>query len=315
MYKIKILYYLAFNWILHYYSTFRLKKIRHREINSKILGFSTVKNEVKIIKSAIKHYRELGVTHFIIVDNNSTDGTFEFLKEQEDITLYSTKEKFKNNNPLIPSSKKRWMTILLDRYAQQKWCVGFDADELFIYKNYENEKLSKLIEYLESRLETAMRCLWIDMYSSKKLIETDLNDGPPLSVFNYFDKHCDQISAVNRVFGWKTPPDKTPLFKYSRELIIDNGWHRVTGKVKYSELEGAALHFPFHKDLVQKARDAIETGAYYKKSEKYSCFYKKLKQQPDMNLMHQNSAILSNSSDLYNLNLIKWSEATTIERT
>ena len=40
-----------------------------------ILVFSTLRNERRRLPFFLKYYRDLGVKHFIIVDNNSNDGT------------------------------------------------------------------------------------------------------------------------------------------------------------------------------------------------------------------------------------------------
>ena len=38
----------------------------------------------------LAHHRKLGVAHFLIIDNDSEDGTIEFLRQQPDVTLFET---------------------------------------------------------------------------------------------------------------------------------------------------------------------------------------------------------------------------------
>ena len=51
-----------------------------------ILLFSTMRNERIRVPYFLAYYRRLGVNHFLIVDNGSTDGSREFLAEQRDVT-------------------------------------------------------------------------------------------------------------------------------------------------------------------------------------------------------------------------------------
>ena len=48
---------------------------------SDILLFSTFRNEGVRFPYFLKYYRDLGVNHFIMVDNESDDGGTEYLKE------------------------------------------------------------------------------------------------------------------------------------------------------------------------------------------------------------------------------------------
>ena len=45
---------------------------------------SRVKNEAFFMRPFLSHYRSLGVKRFVFIDDNSNDGTREFLFEQSD---------------------------------------------------------------------------------------------------------------------------------------------------------------------------------------------------------------------------------------
>ena len=47
-----------------------------------ILAFTTLRNERVRLSYFLDYYRDLGVDHFLIVDNGSTDGSREYLLEQ-----------------------------------------------------------------------------------------------------------------------------------------------------------------------------------------------------------------------------------------
>ena len=49
----------------------------HRITDDMILGATVLRNEFQRLPIVLKHYRALGVQHFLIVDNGSTDGSLE----------------------------------------------------------------------------------------------------------------------------------------------------------------------------------------------------------------------------------------------
>ena len=51
-----------------------------------VLCFVTLRNEMNRLPYFLEHYRALGVRHFLMVDNNSTDGSGDFLATQADVS-------------------------------------------------------------------------------------------------------------------------------------------------------------------------------------------------------------------------------------
>jgi hypothetical protein len=62
----------------------------HRIKSKDILLFSTVRNEEIRLPFFLDYYRNLGVNHFLIVDNNSSDGTVDYLSAAADISAWQT---------------------------------------------------------------------------------------------------------------------------------------------------------------------------------------------------------------------------------
>lgn len=50
-----------------------------------LLLFSTLRNERVRLPYFLNYYREMGINHFLIVDNDSDDGSAEYLAEQPDV--------------------------------------------------------------------------------------------------------------------------------------------------------------------------------------------------------------------------------------
>ena len=57
--------------------------------------FSTVRNEALRLPWFLKHYRDLGVVHFLFVDNGSTDGTGDYLGGHPDVSVWRTEASYK----------------------------------------------------------------------------------------------------------------------------------------------------------------------------------------------------------------------------
>jgi hypothetical protein len=91
-----------------------------------------VKNEIDIIEKNIRFHAKNGVDSFVIMDNNSTDGTRELLEELKkefEITVIDEKGTY---------SQAKWMTKLT-RIAKKKynptWLIPNDADEFWTAQN------------------------------------------------------------------------------------------------------------------------------------------------------------------------------------
>jgi hypothetical protein len=60
-----------------------------------ILAFATLRNERARLPQFLDHHRALGVDHFLIVDNESDDGTPDFLCGQPDVSLWHAAGSYK----------------------------------------------------------------------------------------------------------------------------------------------------------------------------------------------------------------------------
>lgn len=60
-----------------------------------VLLFSTLRNEHVRLPYFLEYYRDLGVSHFLIVDNDSRDDGAAYLSRQPDVSLWSTSASYK----------------------------------------------------------------------------------------------------------------------------------------------------------------------------------------------------------------------------
>lgn len=66
------------------------------EKNDPIVIFM-VKNDLIRTKMILNYYRKLGIKLFAVLDDSSTDGTYEFLYKQNDVDLYTSNYSYTTN--------------------------------------------------------------------------------------------------------------------------------------------------------------------------------------------------------------------------
>ena len=93
-----------------------------------ILCFSTVRNEIIRLPYFLEYYRKLGVQNFLMVDNDSDDGTPDYLAAQPDVSLWQTAHSYKLSRFGVD-----WLTWLQIKYGHGHWCLTVDADEILVY--------------------------------------------------------------------------------------------------------------------------------------------------------------------------------------
>ena len=90
-----------------------------------VLCFACVRNEAQRLPHFLAHNRSLGVRHFLVVDNDSTDSTARLLDDQPDISVWRTRASYKASRFGMD-----WLTWLMLRHGHGHWCLTLDADEI-----------------------------------------------------------------------------------------------------------------------------------------------------------------------------------------
>lgn len=110
---------------------------------SDILVFVTQRNEKVRLPYFLDYYRNLGVRHFLFVDNSSADGSAEYLRQQPDVSLWWTDCSYKQSRFGMD-----WLCWLLFRYGHGHWCLTVDPDEFFVYPHCDSRPLQALTDWL-----------------------------------------------------------------------------------------------------------------------------------------------------------------------
>lgn len=138
-------------------------------------------NEAVRLPHFIEHHAAIGVGHFIVVDNGSTDETAQMLDADKRVTRVYTTELYSEN-------KAAWREVLADLYCTGRWVLFIDVDELLIYPGWPDNSLTRYCALLESRHEDALFTTMVDMYPDEPLPHVQYEPGTPfIETAPYFD--------------------------------------------------------------------------------------------------------------------------------
>ncbi|WP_298840653.1 glycosyltransferase family 2 protein [uncultured Roseobacter sp.] len=269
-----------------------------------ILLFSTVRNEMMRLPWFMKHYRALGVGHFIFVDNDSDDGTAEWLAGQPDTSVWATASGYR-----AARFGMDWLTSLQRRFAPGHWTLTVDADELLIYPGHDNCPLPDFVKRLERFNQKAMGAIMLDLYPKGRPDEhTYLPEQNPLDVLPWFDAWGYQVQRQARMGNlWlqggprarcffaddpaRAPTlNKIPLVRWDRAFVYVNSTHNALpawlnetwkshGGVAAS---GVLLHTKFLPGTAERAAQEKARREHFQQPEAFDAYYDALIRGTDM---------------------------------
>jgi hypothetical protein len=191
--------------------------------------FAKLRNESLRLPAFLRHYRQLGVRRFFLVDNGSTDGSLELLRAQPDVRVFTTPASFREAR-----GGTDWLNALLARFGVGCWCVTVDVDELLYYPGSERAGLPELTRYLDERGHQAMYTLLLDLYPGVPLRDAHYAPGDRLEeAAPFFDPGPYR----------RTPHDQCPGF------LVYGG---VRERVFYPEARAADLRRHLHVTLYHR---------------------------------------------------------------
>lgn len=256
--------------------------------DSDLLLFSTMKNEGHRLEYFFEYYRSLGISHFFIVDNGSSDNTKNILESRSDVSYWYTEASYKESN-----FGMHWLNLLLFKYGVEHWCVTCDPDEFIVYPHIETRDLVDLTQYMDSIKQGSFFTTMLDMYSDKPVNQTDYTPGTdPLEVCKYFDGYgysksynpditnlFVQGGVRKRVFSRNNPSsspalNKVPLVKWKKHYAYISSMHMLLPRklnrcIDERMVTGALLHFKFISQLDDKVKEEMVAKQHYNDSAEY----------------------------------------------
>ncbi len=266
-----------------------------------ILLFATMKNETVRLPYFLAYYRQLGVNHFVFVDNGSDDGMAEALNAHEDVTIFYTEGSYK-----AAAFGMHWLNWLLRRIGTGHWCLVCDPDEFLVYPYMEHRTLPELTQYLESVDQSSLCTLLVDMYADRPLEKVVYSQGgDPLKLCPYYDGYGYRVEYGERyknqfiqggvrmrVFNQNTPEaapalNKVPLVKWQRHYVYASSTHvafprQLNTKYAAQHTTGALLHFKFLHTLMEKIEEEMQAQQHWGDSAEYKQYHATLKAQTDL---------------------------------
>ena len=291
--------------------------------NREILGCIVARNEAPRLPFLLEYYRRLGVNRFLVVDNDSTDGTLEFLLAQPDVHIWSSSFSFKRAN-----FGSAWFEVLLSAYGLGNWCVVVDADELLVYPRCEILALPSLVSRVGPPRKTCAH------RGASRHVFGSSGEGHALHAGAKISWNCAPISTgkdVTRRSKMRGPTatrpvilearrralggaeyclNKVPLIRYDREVILTGGqhWTNLPASQIASEV-GALLHFKFFSSFPDYVADQVRRGEHYDKAIQYRGYAQALAENQALTLFDPNCSVrYTGSQQLVDLGIMKVGE-------
>jgi len=225
-----------------------------------IVALVGLRNEAERLEWFLEHHRRLGVDRFLVVDNDSDDGSLALLADRPDVVCWRTAGSYRAAN-----CGAVWWDLLTRRHLQQQWSLIVDADECFVFPGSEQRTLGALCAELDRRGATAYRAMTVDCYGAGPQSTLAVEPGrDPLEVFPYFDaawyrtrmpftgprRNLTNYSGGVRARVFGGPPasfllDKVPLRRARPGETWWSGNHWVDRPTAELAGRGALLHTKF----------------------------------------------------------------------
>lgn len=242
-----------------------------------------VKDGTFYLDEFFKHYRALGVQHFVFMDNGSTDGTIERIKiEPGTVILQSTLT--------IASYEVEFRRHGAQTYANNHWVLYADIDELFEFEGSETLGLSGLAEYMQSQGYTALMAQMLDLFPvasiqsyadapfEKTIADFQYYDLTAIVRYDYHDYDSIPWSYFMRtnttsnddlkfMFGGvrkKIFGEMCCLTKHPLVFIDDTTWPNphphTAAHVRVADFSAVLKHYKFTNDPFARDRQTLRDG-------------------------------------------------------
>ncbi|WP_108826808.1 glycosyltransferase family 2 protein [Ascidiaceihabitans donghaensis] len=269
-----------------------------------LLLFSTLRNERVRLPYFLDYYREQGINHFLIVDNDSNDGSTDYLAQQPDVSVWHTTSSYKRARFGVD-----WLNWLQLKYAHGHWALVVDPDEFLVYPFCDTRPLRALTDWLDASSIKSFSAMLLDMYPKGRLDAQPYSEGQdPMEIASWFDSGNYTMSR-NKRFGnlWiqggprarvffhdapeKAPAlNKIPLVKWDRRytyvssthMLLPRGLNQVYDEWGGEKASGVLLHAKFLDTFTSKAAEELTRKQHYAASVEYKAYADSLKDDPEL---------------------------------
>lgn len=272
---------LLYDMIDSYFSS-DIEKIKDNNLSidkNDVIVVCALKNELTRIKEFMSYYRKLGVKLFLICDNNSTDGSTEYLEAQQDIVLYKTTDEYNSQK------KCAWCNRMISDYGDDRWYLIVDADELIWYPESNCLNINEYANQLYKKGIYSVKGLMLEMYPKGLLGDSRLKKENYINEYTYYDVDNDYYvydnnrmlitgGFLNRIFNDENIlQSKVPLFYQTSNRFNIGSHHIFPFKEDITAKFGIVLkHYKFLPGDENRIREIIKLKNYANSSRLYKKF-------------------------------------------
>jgi hypothetical protein len=269
-----------------------------------VLLFATLRNERVLLPYFLRYYRDLGVGHFFLVDNGSDDGSRDYLAEQPDVSLWTTRASYKRARFGMD-----WINGLLRRYGAGHWTLVVDIDEFLVYPFSDTRPIRALTDWLDAYGVRSFGAMLVDMYPKGPPSAEPYREGQnPMEIASWFDSGNYMISRNAkygnlwiqggpraRAFFAKDPEaapslNKIPLVRWRRgyayvsstHMLLPRGLNLVYDEVGGEKTSGCLLHAKFLSTFAEKVSEEMARREHFAGSREYLAYRGEDGQEPDL---------------------------------
>jgi hypothetical protein len=300
-----------------------MKNLSNKELihsPNETIVFACIRNEVIRLPYFIDYHKKLGIKKFVFVDNNSNDGSTNYLLKRDDCFVFWTDDDYSSSRCGID-----WLNVLLNRFSLNRWALILDADELLIYPKCEKNNINQLTNILDKKQANALQTFMLDMYAKGPLKNADYIRGQSfIETCPYFDVNSYQklLNSNNQLIPHRggprkrlfwlensnqigNPPvlNKIPLIKWQEEFALEASTH-ILKNAQFSKFTGVLLHFKFFSDFYHLAKKESEREQHWDNGAQYKAYWKIIEQQPNLDPFYEGSIKYRNSDQLIDLGLM-----------
>lgn len=135
--------------------------------------FGVMRNEMFFLPSFFAHYRKLGIDQFIILDDQSDDGSTEYLARQPDCVLVRSPMRY-GERVDGQRAAHLWKNAIPQAYLQDQWAICADADE-FLFLPPQFDGFPAFTRTLDANAIPAVAAAMVDFYPSTLREMADAN--------------------------------------------------------------------------------------------------------------------------------------------
>lgn len=265
-------------------------------------------NDMRFMPSFFAHYRAMGVTRFFCMDDQSSDGTPDFILAQPDADLFTSNVRYKDAR-----QGRVWREKLLGLLGTDRWYLNVDSDEYFLYESMPRETIAEFTKRLDAVRVKRLPAAMLDLYPVGDVSEAVFSGEDatmPWDIATHFDgdgytgqRFNTGISIYGgvraRALNAEGELIKYPLIRWDRYCWLGRTIHRPKPSLyNFATAMGALLHFKIFSDVRERMEMAVVEGQHYMHAKNYQLALNNLRASDAIDLSYRGSIPYAGVDDL-----------------